>query len=146
MGAPRLLLVATIALASCGSTAASPADPTATEPTATEPTETELPGTELAGEPATAATSPTDQLAFETFLTALGRGDRALAETVATSEALAADDWLGYDGLPNQAKPGHLTDAEGTLDGTTATYLLAPGRRLVCELDDGLVVRCTPGE
>ena len=86
-----------------------------------------------------------NQDAFDTFLTALGDGARSLAETVASPDAPAADEWLGYDGLPNPAKPGHLTNAEGTLDGTTATYLLAPGKRLLCDLDDGVVIRCAAG-
>ncbi len=137
MRAARLLLIVPFAIASCGSTAAErPTDATHDKPAGTT------------GAPAATnedRDTEADLHAFETFLTALGRGDRELAATVATAEALAADDWQGHDGRPNQAKPGHLTDVEGTLDGDIATYLLAPGLRLTCEIDRGSVIDCTPG-
>ncbi len=86
------------------------------------------------------------QTAFDTFLLALGTGDRDLAATVASPRALAADEWLGWDGLPNQDKPGKVTNAMGTLSGDEASFILAPTIFLYCEIDSGVVATCLWGE
>ncbi len=143
----RLAAVIALAMlaAACGTDTS---DTTAGPDELAEPTPNrdESSGTTASTGTDTLSSDDTNEAAFATFLAALGTGDRELAATVATPEALGVDEWLGYDGLPNPAKPGHLTNAEGTLTGTTADYWLAPGRTIVCELDGGIVVTCTSGE